>query len=1393
MANPIVTAAKAALKNTSELDAAAKGTAEGFSDEMLSKVGVAHEAEGAISYMAQYYDLDYPLTHSGGVIESIEDKGVFGGIFATPGFESHGGVNLESNQTTFYPRKGKVASEGDLDLDYQQSIDFIKKKFPDANDDTIDRLYEMIAEDKNVFDMEVNPLEDYGFTDLGEASWEGQRLRGKLAMAHGFDAIAMDDETGVSYLMPAGTKAIKASEIKSYQQELTKSKAGEGLTAGVTGVTAFGGMLTSEEAKAEPLTTAQKMAALMDAEGNNTDAQYTQTLAQRKNAEVAEQMKQLQAGGEPGYITPQILGGVADAVNETFKLTKDIGDWLNENVIDLGGITWDDEGVELASGEEIAKADKTISVPTVEKAGGTAGGIVRGISQFIAGFAGAGKLKALQAIKPTTTSGKVGKGMAQGAIADFTVFDPQEERLSNLVNEYPSLKNPISNYLAADPSDSNAEGRFKNALEGLALGGLTDTAIVGLGKGLSLFKQARQAKKTVDLANGGLGTKTGERFDPDITPQDIEAALNATPKDMAREVAVKPDDLVNQPKVDVNEGEVFVNWGRIDTPDDVKTVMRDMADAMKPDIDEARRGKQSFEQIQLNAEGVDAWDVLQSRRAGAPLNAEQSVAARELWARSADNLARVSKQAALEPSPANLMAFKKMASVHQAIQREVIAARTETARALASWRIPTGSMKMDDVESILSMSGGTAAATQMARRIADLAEQGMIKEMDEFVEKSVWAKSSDAVKQLFYASLLSGPKTHIRNIAGTASAMAQQVYERKAANMLGQALGDANVANGEAFAMVASLMRGTREAFVTSSKGKRILESAKAAKEAGDFVGAENMIAEAGTEIGTARKYLATGKSGWGTGKVDEAMQGAFDPEIWNVQKESMFGRGLSLINNISMLPTNALGIMDEITSTIGSRMEINARAVRQASSEVNAGTLPQDQLKDRIQYLIDNPSPEALESSRDFAKQITFTGVPESTGAYQAFSALSKFPVFGTIIMPFVRTPFNIAKYTFERTPLAPLVKSWRDDLAAGGARADLALAKTATGTMIMLGMADLALNGDITGEGPSDYRQNEQLRRTGWQPNSIRVMGDDGKYKYYGIQGMEPFSTPIMLASNMVEIMGNSDIGEEDEAVQSAWLAATLAVANQVTSQQYMSGVSSFFETMNDPKRYGQNYFNRLAGTTVPTAINELTKFNDPYVRTAYDMADAIRKRTPGLSKDLPVNTDVWGRPISYRTEMGAVYDMLSPVAYSSETKAEPIDVELNRLEKYVAKPSKKTNFDGVSINLRKYPKAYADMIMYSNEMTEDVNGVPIDVEGGTMLETLNAVVTNKHKVLSFEYNMRTDGSDGGKAQMIQSIVTKFQTAARKKVLQEHPDVMAEYQMKQTQKNTKYNLQGN
>ena len=132
------------------------------------------------------------------------------------------------------------------------------------------------------------------------------------------------------------------------------------------------------------------------------------------------------------------------------------------------------------------------------------GGIAAAASQFLTGFSALGKLSGVVGL--TAKAAKAGKlaqyGLtaAQGVVTDTVFQDPFEERLSNLVESVPSLSNPITQYLAANPNDSKAEARFKNALEGAGVGLLFD-GLFSTVKGIRAYRAAKASGATTKELN----------------------------------------------------------------------------------------------------------------------------------------------------------------------------------------------------------------------------------------------------------------------------------------------------------------------------------------------------------------------------------------------------------------------------------------------------------------------------------------------------------------------------------------------------------------------------------------------------------------------------------------------------------------------------------------------------------------------------------------------------------------------------------------------------------------------------------------------------------------------------------------------------------------------------
>ena len=174
------------------------------------------------------------------------------------------------------------------------------------------------------------------------------------------------------------------------------------------------------------------------------------------------------------------------------------------------------------------------------------GDIANTITQGALGLVGAGKfLKALElgakagkAVSAanalnklnnaTTVGGKIGAGAVKGFMSDFTVFDENEERLAEVMNEIPALHNIVPDYLADRDDDSKAEARFKNALESVGLGALIDSVFIMTkasksylkAKGKNLYGKAYNdelEKVLKDIADEQTGKTAGETAEETVT------------------------------------------------------------------------------------------------------------------------------------------------------------------------------------------------------------------------------------------------------------------------------------------------------------------------------------------------------------------------------------------------------------------------------------------------------------------------------------------------------------------------------------------------------------------------------------------------------------------------------------------------------------------------------------------------------------------------------------------------------------------------------------------------------------------------------------------------------------------------------------------------------------
>ena len=1014
--------------------------------------------------------------------------------------------------------------------------------------------------------------------------------------------------------------------------------------------------------------------------------------------------------------------------------------------------------------------------PQVGEPASTTAKITSNIEQFTIGMASAGgQLKNLLNV-PSAVSAWGARGMTavKGFLGAFEAFDGPKADLSNIVQSHPALANPVNQLLAVQGDDSNLVRRLKGAAEGVVVGQALDGLVGGI-RYLRAVNQAKEAAENVqglEAGNEDLGdnisppTKApsglaslGDDSKPLVSANFDESRTNVA-KAETDTSGMTPEQVAAMGQTPEKEPGVFINFSKIDSADDVKNAMGQLADAFKDNINQARRGVQTFEDTKLGADATDAWQVLMSRRVGQPLNAEESLAARQLWATSAAKTYDLAQIAVETPTPENLFAFRKMLATHAAIQEQVIAARTETARALSSWRIPAGEQgfRMDNIMQALKQdtgpnSDGLSLSLNLAQRVKALQEAGDVGGLNGFVEKSVYAKTRDAALEAWTNGLLTSPLTHVKVIASNAATIALRIVERGIAEKLSGVLGDTDgVAPGEAAAQYAGLVSGLKDSF------------RYAGRAANAFLNEEPLPPLGNDPLSNAIKAAKSGTYSAGEDMPDHRLGGAISSEAFNMSQSGWAGQGVDLMGQLVRSPGRALTAEHDFFRSIGYRMELSALATRQATQEVQMGKIPEEALGSRAAEIVANPPPSVTIGSIDAMKYQTFTDAPGKL-ANLIEQARTDFPML-RVVLPFYKIPARILSFTFERTPIAPLMSSYQANIAAGGARASLARAQMGLGTAMMLATADAVMSGHITGSGPPDKATRGAMQNTGWLPYSMKV-GDH----WVQYNKLETAGSSMAMAADIVETARNyhAAINGDNPDMEKLAVAGALSVAQNVTSKTYLQGLSNMFEAMANPKTEGEAVARSYAGSVVPAGVAAIDRMTDPYQRTVYSMMDAIKARTPGWSETLPPRRDVWGDPIEHASDMGKAYDLLSPFATRKPADS-PIDKEIVKQGFNVNLPQSNASFgQGAMIDLRKDPA------MYSRYVELAGNGYKDPAWGLGAKDLLNQIVSGNHP-LSSVYNMKSDGPQGGKAAMVHGLMNQYREGARQQLLQENPKLQSQ-----------------
>ncbi|MFC5373966.1 hypothetical protein ACFPIF_15490 [Brevundimonas faecalis] len=992
------------------------------------------------------------------------------------------------------------------------------------------------------------------------------------------------------------------------------------------------------------------------------------------------------------------------------------------------------------------------------------GRMIEGVSQFATGWAGGGTV--LKGWQVATRGGQIGKALAQGALADFSAFDGQEARLSNLLAEYaPEAVAPAVQWLAADEDDPELLGRFKNAIEGGALGIATDFVTGGL-RALGAARQLKRAAREEAAAQGlqvdpvitaAETTARGEELDAAVkaalgSPEAPRFSVKAAGAERTTRRA--PVNLAETTAEAAPTANVFnINLARIEAPEDVQAVITGMADRFARDVDLARRAQRSWDETREAAGNVDWVKAMAERRVGDAVNAETALAFREAVNASATTVLDLARAVRDEPTLANQYAFRRATAAHHAIQMELMGARAEAGRALNAFRIPadTPASRLRQIDDLIADAGGANSAQELADKVLAAAAKGDVA-LNQMIRSGALARSREMIKLVYTNSLLSGVGTPVINLVGNAGMLTLNVMSRAVAPRMSRALGGQGVTQiGEAGALVHGYQQAIRDIFALKplEAAERIGANAgEALRRDGLFRGMAPGLNDATPQGITLRAERE--EAGMATSRP-------FSAGAWRVDEDSTLGRVLDIVQMIADAPSNFNALGDDFFKTIAARGELHAQSYRQVMNEGLEG----EAARARFAGLMENPTDDMLQAAEQEMHDLTFTR--QTPGVAEAFSDLRRAlddnptPVpLGTIILPFIRTPANLVSMGMRYSPLAPLSRRFRDDLAAGGAAAENAKARMAVGSALWSVWMGMAMDGQITGAGPGNRAQKEAMLRNDefggsvFQPYSVRF-GD----RWYSFERADPLGQGMGLIADMAELMKNTD-WDSDQKTEWDEVAAhgIMALGQAFFDKTILQGATELTSALLDGTTAdAERLIMRRASGAIPgsSALRMVRRGDDPYIRETWNVVSAIRNTVPGFSDDLPPSRDLWGKPRTYQTGLGTVYDAIVPIQTRAAGGA-AIDLEILNNGVSVAMPGRSINVMGETVSLKNRPDIYSEFLRLSGEPA---------------FEHLNAVAEGRHVDSDF-YLSLSDGPEGGKAEYIKDVISAYRQDARAMILE-------------------------
>lgn len=629
------------------------------------------------------------------------------------------------------------------------------------------------------------------------------------------------------------------------------------------------------------------------------------------------------------------------------------------------------------------------------------------------------------------------------------------------------------------------------------------------------------------------------------------------------------------------------------------------------------------------------------------LNPTQLLAARRITATLGEETAAVVKRIADgDTTPELLLRYEELSANFQKMHAYTQGKVTEIARALSQQNIVSATLNSRDLNKmadfLASGQGNSreaiiARATNAARNFQKMDTERAMVASNTPTARDYWSAGFE-----FWANnILSGPKTHAINATSTPLVMTyENLIVRPVASMLGAVRRTPDrVTAVEQFSRLTASAQGLREA--SAAFTKTLLS--------GQTVDADKL------ETSALQKLL-----GYHMGATGEKVAGALTGSF------------------------RLLGATDTFWKTLTYRTEFHALVARDAVAngmdvaEALARATPESH---RAQHL------EATAAAARYT--FTETDRPGLLGDMQraARGFTSQHPYL-KFIVPFINTPGNLLHYSAENAgPIGLLSKQLRADIAAGGAKRDIAQARLIAGSSMVLSAYAAYDAGLITGN-TSGYKA-AQTDITGAQQNALVIDGE-----FYQVDRLDPFAMVVFSTVNAVESVQYAKT--EGDATE-AFAQAALGLAQHTLDASYMRGMNDFMNVLQgraNIKQYIAGFVPGLIPYSAAIKAANQTINPQPTAPAEGDFAATVEHKlrqtlapqtlNPARAWDGSVQRPAGGVPVYAMTPLDTVQTVMSPVPVTKLRAPDPATEALLESGVYPSRPGPVVTIMGEEIGM-------------------------------------------------------------------------------------------------------------